>query len=225
MITGSSSLRVSCSRRTPARPLLGVSMCVFPTLVLSALSYVVPQRLVLVRHGKHGAITTTMRGLRVDSRARAWKELIFARRVQWVERVVSSPHHTQNYHGVDGDTKVSVSNQRQHEQQRHHADCWSSCLPDAMPRCIRGATVVLLEYAAAWYACADVTLLTVASVLGAVSTFESAAACRASAISVLALYAVQLVLCVVVQPFTTMFSHVYTIFTLLLSVVAVCQVW
>ncbi|CUG89412.1 fibronectin type III domain-containing protein, putative, partial [Bodo saltans] len=120
--------------------IIGVSMCVFPTLVLSVLSYVVPQRLVLVRHGKHGAITTTMRGLRVASRARAWKELIFARRVQWVERVASSPQHTQNHHGADGGTKVSVSNQRQQEQQRYHADCWSSCLPDAMPRCLRGAT-------------------------------------------------------------------------------------
>ncbi|CUG72971.1 membrane-associated protein, putative, partial [Bodo saltans] len=89
----------------------------------------------------------------------------------------------------------------------------------------RCATVVLLEYSVVWYACLDVIVLTLASVLGAVSTLQSGDACRAASISVLVLYVAQLIVCIAVRPLTTHFSLLYSVFSLLLSSVSVaCQV-
>jgi hypothetical protein len=90
----------------------------------------------------------------------------------------------------------------------------------------RCATVVLLDYAAVWYACVDVVVLTAACLLGAVSALGSAGACRGSAIAVLLLDGGLLALCAAARPFTTMFSHVHALTSLVLSTTAVaCQVW
>jgi hypothetical protein len=90
----------------------------------------------------------------------------------------------------------------------------------------RCATVVLLDYAAVWYAAVDIAVLAAACLLGAVSALGSAGACRGSAVAVLLLYGGLLALCAVAQPFTTLFSHVYALTSLALSTVAVaCQVW
>jgi hypothetical protein len=90
----------------------------------------------------------------------------------------------------------------------------------------RCATVVLLDYAAVWYAGVDVAVLTAACLLGAVSAVESAAACRGGAIAVLVLYGGLLALCAAARPFTTLFSHVYGLLSIAVSTIAVaCQVW
>jgi hypothetical protein len=90
----------------------------------------------------------------------------------------------------------------------------------------RCATVVLLDYAAVWYACADVAVLTVACLLGSVSALGSMGACRVSAIALLLLYGGLAALCAATRPFTTLFSHVYALTSLCLSTAAVaCQVW
>ncbi|CUG92165.1 membrane-associated protein, putative [Bodo saltans] len=91
---------------------------------------------------------------------------------------------------------------------------------------LRAATVLLLDYSAVWFACVDLVVLTASSSLGALSVVESAVACRGGAIGILVLYVMQLLLCAVVRPFTTLLSHVYAMFTLVLSCITVaCQVW
>jgi hypothetical protein len=77
-----------------------------------------------------------------------------------------------------------------------------------------------------WYACVDLAVLTAACFLGAVSALGSPGACRGSAIAVLLLYGGLLVLCAATRPFTTLFSHVHALTSLVLSTTAVaCQVW
>jgi hypothetical protein len=50
--------------------------------------------------------------------------------------------------------------------------------------------------------------------------------CQASAVAITALYAAQLLLCFAVRPFTTLFSHLYTMVTLTLTALAaLCQAW
>ncbi|CUI14868.1 transmembrane protein, putative, partial [Bodo saltans] len=99
------------------------------------------------------------------------------------------------------------------------------------PQWHRVATVVLLEYAAVWYATLDVGVLTAVSILGAVGTLESDAACRGSAVAVMILYVVQFAICAAARPFTTLFSHIYALVTLALAMIAIamigiaCQVW
>lgn len=90
----------------------------------------------------------------------------------------------------------------------------------------RLATLIVLEYAAVWYLFVDSAVLTAAGFLGAVSTLGSAAACRGSAAAIAVLYAGQLAVCAVAKPFTSLFSHVHTLFSLTLSTASVfCQVW
>lgn len=62
--------------------------------------------------------------------------------------------------------------------------------------------------------------------LGALGMLGSAEACRAGATTILVLYVGQVAVCAAVRPFTTLFSHVYALFTLALSVIAMmCLVW
>lgn len=108
------------------------------------------------------------------------------------------------------------------------AEDHNSCKDNAVsfPWLRRSATVVLLECAVVWYSVLDLTVLTVVGALGAVSSLESATACRASAVVVVLLRAAQLVVCALLHPFTTMFSHIHTLFTLAFSALSVvCQMW
>lgn len=113
---------------------------------------------------------------------------------------------------------------RWHEPERS-GDMSLSHLHVQRPNWRRIASVILLDFAVLWYACADVAVLTATSFLGAVGVLESEGACRGSAITVFLLYVTQLVLCCWARPFTTLFSNVYAALTLLLSSIAVtCEV-
>lgn len=178
---------------------LGVMMCVSPLAVLSVLAFVVPQHFVTHRIAKAAEANHCC----LPPKLYLLVIALFPRRVRWVDKkLIADDGTTTETTTFEIESAVSFS--------------WLR----------RATTVVLLEYAAVWYVVLDLAVLTVLGLLGAVSSLESATACHASAVVVVLLFAGQLVVCAVMQPFTTLFSHVYTLFTLVLSTVAaVCQVW
>ncbi|CUG88630.1 membrane-associated protein, putative [Bodo saltans] len=191
---------------------IGVLMCACPVVVLCWVAYMAPRRLVRVDSLQHASSSRTFNTC-IPPALRTPIAALFHRRVRWIDVSVERAC------GVDvcrenSDSKVNTL-EADSGTQRSPSPSWR-----------RLATVILIDYALVWYVCVDVTVLTAAGFLGAVSSLGSGSACRASAVVVLVLYLGQLVLCAVVRPFTTLFSNVYALFTLALSTLAVaCQVW
>jgi hypothetical protein len=210
---------------------IGSVMCIAPIVVLCVVAHYAPRRLVLVG----SAATTSLISMRVSCVVAYYRRLC-ARNVRWVQRrdrdatdsafrldeeaglvAGTGAHHSNNVPqnvGHLGHIRIVADASTTNRPPPHLLD-WS-----------RVATVLLLEYAVVWYACIDVVVLLAVSLLSAVATLSSASACRGTLIAVLVLYACQLLLCLTVRPFTTLFSYMYNIFSLALTTVAVaCQLW
>ncbi|CUG91400.1 membrane-associated protein, putative [Bodo saltans] len=186
---------------------LGVLMCAFPVLVVGWVSYVVPRRLALVDNPHREA---PQNASHIPRSLRRIVVVLFHRRARWRD-VVEPP--------TSDDEEVRLYSKGESVPRNRDA---VHCPP---PSWRRFATVILIDYTVVWYACVDIAVLTVAGFLGAVGTLGSPSACRGSGIVITLLYFGQLVLCTIVRPFTTLFSHVYAVVTLSLTTLAVaCQV-
>ncbi|CUG93633.1 membrane-associated protein, putative [Bodo saltans] len=187
-------------------------MCACPVFVLCWVAYVAPRRLMRVENSEEASARQTNACL-----PRALRKpiaVLFYRRVRWVEG------KQQRQDSVD--VRRDEGNERVVAFEAENG----GVVQRGPPSWRRLATVILIDYALVWYVFVDVAVLTAAGFLGAVSSLGSGSACRSSAAVLLVLYLGQLVLCAVVRPFTTLFSHVYALFTLTLSTLAVaCQVW
>ncbi|CUG86695.1 membrane-associated protein, putative, partial [Bodo saltans] len=194
---------------------IGVLMCACPVAVLCWVAYMAPRRLVRMELQQTSSRLSGTACMLLHKHV----TVLLHRRVRWLEA------NTKRSDGVEvcrekrrGGTLIKAVEDEE------------SGFPRAQrtphPSWCRLATVILIDYALVWYACVDVAVLTMAALLSGVSSLGSGSACRASAIVVLVLYWGQLVLCAVVRPFTTLFSHIFALLTLTLSTLAVAfQVW
>ncbi|CUE68680.1 transmembrane protein, putative [Bodo saltans] len=187
---------------------VGGAMCVVPFVAISIVAYVAPRQLDLSASHNGSVATHSYRRtcLCVDVKL---VNAIFRRRARWRSKDDQLEHRS---------TPTSRSHHSSSDQKKKK--------DTAITPWHRIGTVLLLDYAVVWYASVDIIVLTVAAVLGAVSTLQSSTTCRASAVTILVLYSGQLVLCATVRPFTTLFSFVFALLTLALAVLSVgSQVW
>lgn len=168
-LLSSSSSSLTCASNHIVIAAVGIVLCVFPIRVLGAVSYVVPHRLVL---------TTTHHHLHSPPPSSN-------RAIGMLSRKFSCRAYKFLF-------------ERQARWIEGSAPPAATSSLEVFPRWRRVATVVLLEYTVVWYACADITVLTVAGALGSVSSLNSAVACRGGAIALLLLYTGQLILCAAV---------------------------
>ncbi|CUG88521.1 membrane-associated protein, putative [Bodo saltans] len=192
---------------------VGVVMCACPVVILCWVAYMAPRRLVRVKHVQQASS---------NGELKKWMPvalhnpiaILFHRRVRWVE-ANTERRGVVDACSVKSDPGTKARGTKLDDPKGRRTPSWS-----------RMATIILIDYALVWYVFVDVAVLTAAGFLGAVGSLGSGSACRATATVLLLLYLGQLVLCAVVRPFATLFSHVYALFTLTLSTLAVAfQVW
>ncbi|CUI14300.1 GPI-anchored surface protein, putative [Bodo saltans] len=191
---------------------VGVAMCVVPIVVLSAVSYAVPRRLTLVMRQQPKA---RFPSYGVQSCVALCSPLFF-QRVKWHENDAPLGNVQGQLSATEMQDPLPLATTMNATNMMHsNAHTWR-----------RATAVLLMDYAVVWFACIDVAVLTVSCVLGALGMLEDQGVCQAGAVVILVLYLMQLALCAVLRPFTTLFSHVYALFSLALSVFAMtCGVW
>jgi hypothetical protein len=176
---------------------VGVVMILSPIFVLAALAVLVPRSLSLIHHKRHAVAPLPSWCCPSSTALARVIARCFVRQYRWVANV--------------GSVVVEPLN-----------------TPDEIVvglRLDRSATVILLEYTVVWSCCGDVVFLTLGTILAALSKMNSADLCRGAGVVLLLLYGGQLLLCVVVRPFTAHFSFIHTLFSLGMTCVGVaCQV-
>jgi hypothetical protein len=87
---------------------------------------------------------------------------------------------------------------------------------------LRHANMVLREYRVLWFATLDALVLIVVGVLVAISGHGPPAQCITAGILIAVCFAIQLLLCVVFLPFTTLFWIGYGVFTATVTLISAC---
>lgn len=86
---------------------------------------------------------------------------------------------------------------------------------------LRHSVVVVQDYRHVWYAALDTAMLVVVGALVAVSGHGTTQQCIAAGVLVTAAYALQLVVCAALRPFTTIFGGGYALFSLTFTLLGV----
>ncbi|CUG88577.1 transmembrane protein, putative [Bodo saltans] len=212
-----------------ALAIVGIFMCFFPLATLCGVAYAVPRHLKLRMTTRHGHQHQQRHRRSAIELMKLFAALLFHRQFRW------TPSEQGNNSSADALVHEVMGNEHElsslfldRRLQVSGNDAATVVVVDGNTSLSwhRTATVILLEYITSWYATLDLTVLVAACFLGAVgAAISSSTACRASAVIILLLYAGQLIVCAVVRPFTTLFAHVYSLFTLLFTVIAMlCQV-